>query len=155
MKSLILVALLSSGCLSIEAEIEESCVSHAGVEIEAASGTSISRTFIVDDLSDVHRLMEYNAELEFSRADVRPTSGITNLGFVEHAAVAIDNTPIYSCTGNCVSESGIVLPPTVDASATAYLAADSLAVSLTVMGQLPQVAWTADIDVCVRGHLSN
>lgn len=154
MKALLAIAVLSTGCLSIEAEIEGTCVSRHDVEIEGVDVTSASHAFLVEDMSDVHRLLEYDAELEFVRADIRPTSGVTSLAFVESAAVSIENTPVYACDGNCPSDDGIEMLATAKQSATPFLSADALAIQLTVTGQLPTSAWTVDIDVCVRGKAS-
>ena len=143
---------LLSGCLSIEAEIEESCISRRDVEIEGVTGTTISRAFLVDDLSDVHRLLEYDGDLELLRADIRAT---TDLGFVESASIAFEGTPVYACAGDCPADgNALTLPAATRESVLPYLSADSIAIALTVTGQLPGTAWSADIDVCVRGTVS-
>lgn len=155
MKSFLVLAVFSSGCLQIEAEIEESCITRKDVQIEGVDTTTVSRGFLVDDLSDVKRLLEYNAELDFARVEVRPTGGVTRLDFVELAFVAIEGSPVYGCSGDCPSADGsIALPSAVTTSATQYFASDSLAIQLTVTGTLPKAAWTVDIDVCVRGTAS-
>ena len=110
-----------------------------------------SRGFLVDDLSDVKKLLEYNAELEFARAEIRPTSGVTNLDFVELAVIAIEGAPVYGCSGDCPTGELAVQVPT---SATQYFAAESLAIQMTVTGALPHEVWTVDLDVCVRGNAS-
>jgi len=154
MKALLAFAVLSSGCLSIQAEIEETCISRRDVEIEGVSVTSASHGFLVEDMSDVHRLLDYDAELEFVRAEIRPTSGVTSLAFVDSAMVSVEGVPAYACDGNCPSNDGVEMLSTAKQSATQYLSADTLAVQLTVAGQLPSTAWTVDIDVCVRGSAS-
>ena len=151
MKHMILIAVLSSGCLQIDAEIEESCIYRKDVQIEGIDATTISRGLLIDDLSEAHRLLDYNAELEFARAEIRPTRGVTNLDFVELALVAIEGEPVYGCSGTCASGALDVQVPT---SATQYLSAESLAIQLTVTGALPKTDWTVDIDVCVRGTAS-
>ena len=151
MKTLLLFAVLGTGCLQIEAEIEESCITREGVKIEGVDSTVVSRDIVVDDLSDVKRLLEYNANLEFARAEIRPTSGVTGLDFVELAFVAIEGSPVYGCAGTCASGTLDVQVPT---SATQYFAAESLAIGLTVTGALPKTEWTVDVDVCVRGTAS-
>jgi hypothetical protein len=155
MQSFLVLAVFSGGCLQIEAEIEESCITRKDVQIEGVDSTVVSRELIVDDLSDVKRLLEYNAELDFARVEVRPTSGVTRLDFVELAFVAVEGSPVYGCNGDCPSADGsIALPAAVTTSATQYFAADSLAIQLTVTGALPKAAWTVDLDVCVRGTAS-
>lgn len=150
----VLFAVLCSGCLSIEAEIEESCVSRRGVEIEGVAEPTVSRGFLVEDLSEAHRLLDYDADLEFVRADVRPTAGVTSLAFVASAAVAIEGQPVYACDGDCPRGDGIAMLAEAAPRATPYLAADQLAVQVTVTGDLPRTAWTVDVDVCVRGTAS-
>ena len=151
MTKFLLLAMFSTGCLQIEAEIEESCIFRKDVQIEGVDATTISRGILIDDLSDAKKLLEYNADLDFARAAIRPTSGVTNLDFVELAVVAIEGAPVYGCAGNCASGALDVQVPT---SATQYFSAESLAVQLTVTGALPKDAWTVDIDVCVRGTAS-
>lgn len=153
--SLLAIALCASGCLSIEAEIEGTCISRTDIQIEAAPAVhSISHAFLIEDMSDVHRLLDYDAELEFVRAEIRPTSGVTSLAFVEKAAVAVEGTPVYACDGNCPSTDGIEMLAAAKQPATPYLSADMLSIQLDVTGDLPQVPWTVDIDVCVKGTAS-
>jgi hypothetical protein len=155
MKYFILAAALCSGCLSIEAEIEGTCISRTDLQIEAAPDAhTISHAFLIEDMSEVHRLLDFDAELEFVRAEIRPKSGVTSLAFIDAAAVAIEGMPVYACEGNCPSTDGIELLTTAQQSATPYLSADMLSVQLEVTGELPQTAWTADIDVCVKGKAS-
>jgi hypothetical protein len=153
--ALLAIALSATGCLSIEAEIEGTCISRKDVEIEAAPNVhTASHAFLIEDMSEVHRLLDFDAELEFVRAEIRPTSGVTSLDFVDAASVAIEGMPVYACEGNCPSTDGIELLTTAKQSATPYLSADMLSVQLEVTGDLPQTAWTADIDVCVKGTAS-
>jgi hypothetical protein len=151
MKRFLLLAMFGTGCLQIEAEIEDSCITREGVKIEGVDVTKVSHEILLDDLSDVKRLLEYNAELEFARAEIRPTSGVTSLDFVALAFVAIEGSPVYGCAGTCGSG---ILDVAVPTSATQYFTAESLAVQLTVTGALPKTEWTVDVDVCVRGTAS-
>ena len=150
-----LVGLLLTGCISIEAEIEESCVTRRDIHVDGVATTSLTKTFLVDDLSDVHRLLEHDAEIELARADVRATSGVTSLAFVDAAAIAIDNVGVYGCDGDCpTTGNALAIPPTSQQSAVELLAAEQIAITLEVTGALPADAWTVDVDVCVRGTLS-
>lgn len=151
MHRFLLLAAFSTGCLSIEADIEESCVTRKDIEIDGVTATKVSRDFVIDDLSDVHQLLEYNATLQFARAAIRPTSGVANLDFIAFAFVAVEGSPVYGCQGDCGTGE---LPAAVVKDATPYLAADSLAVGITVTGELPTAPWTVDIDVCMRGTAS-
>lgn len=151
MHRFLLLAAFSTGCLSIDAEIEESCVTRQDIEIDGVTATKVSRDFVIDDLSDIHELLDYDATLQFARAAIRPTSGVANLDFIAFALVAVEGSPVYGCQGDCSSGE---LPAAVVKDATQYLAAESLAIGLTVTGELPATPWTVDIDVCMRGTAS-
>ncbi|HLL25441.1 MAG TPA: hypothetical protein VK427_25065 [Kofleriaceae bacterium] len=153
MKALLLLCL--TGCLQIEAEIEESCVTRSGVEVEGVELSSLSQTFMIDDLSEVHRFTDNaDADIQFVRATIRPTSGVTSLAFVEAASVVIEGETVYACAGDCPSGEGVELPSQTRTDAMKYLSADALAFTLSVDGELPKTAWTVDVDVCVRGNVS-
>lgn len=151
----VLLALVP-GCLSIQADIEESCVTRRDVQIEGVTAESFAQTFVIDDLSDVHRLMEHGTTtLEFVRADIVPTSGVTSLGFIDAATVALEDTRIFTCNGDCPDETGaLALLSATSADATQFLAADQLEVTFEVIGALPTSAWSVDVDVCVRGTVA-
>jgi hypothetical protein len=153
MRAAAALLLLASGCLSIKADIEESCITRQDVQIEGAATGTFAQTFVIDDLSDVHRLMEHGTTtLEFVRADIVPKSGVTSLGFVDRANVMLESMPIFACDGDCPDETGaLALLSATGADATQYLAADQVNVGLEVTGALPATAWTVDVDVCVRG----
>jgi len=148
---------LLSGCplLDVTAELEEVCVTRTGVQIEGVTETSVSQQFTIDDLSEVHDLLELDAELAFVRAEVRPASGVDSLAFVQSAHVSFDDIPIYACDGNCPTlDNAVALQATAQVDALDYLTRDSIDVSLDASGQLPASAWTVDVDVCVKGHIS-
>jgi len=149
-------ATLLTGCplLEVDVEMQEVCITRRGVEIEGVTETSFSRGFVFDDLSDIHELLEHDADLRFVRARIRAASGVSGLGFVDSAAVSFENTPVYSCDGDCPTlDNEIELAAGVQTNAVDYLAQDSIAVQLEVSGELPATAWSVDVDVCVRGHI--
>lgn len=150
-----LMMLLLPGCLSIQADIEESCITRRDVQIEGAVAGSFAQTFVIDDLSDVHRLMEHGTTtLEFVRADIVPKSGVTSLGFVESAHVMLESMPIFACDGDCPAETGaLALLSSTSADAVPLLMGDQVGVTLEVTGALPTSAWSVDVDVCVRGSV--
>jgi len=84
---------LLAGCplVEVQAEFAEVCVTHKDVHIPGVTETSVSQTFDVDDLSAFHDLLELDADLSFVRAEVRPTSGVTTLAFVDAANVALND----------------------------------------------------------------
>jgi hypothetical protein len=152
----LLFAVCLPGCLSIEAEIEESCITRKDVEIPGVPEASISQTFVVDDLSDVHRLLEHgSASLQLTRADIRPTSGVTSLDFVSTARIDLEGTMFFGCDGDCPTESGVLaLLSANQEDAIPYLQGDQLGITLAVSGAMPIDAWTVDVDICVAGNVS-
>ena len=148
---------LLAGCplVEVSAEFEEVCITRTDVQIEGVSETSVSQHFTFDDLSDVHSLLELDADLAFVRAEVRPTSGVTDLAFVQSAHVAFDATPVFACDGDCPTlDHAVALGSAAQVNAVDFLAQDKVEVSLDVVGQLPTTAWTVDVDACVKGHIT-
>ena len=146
-----------TGCPLVEvtAELEEVCITHTDVHIDGVTETSVSQHFTFADLSDVHDLLQLDADLRFTRAEVRPTSGVTDLAFVQSAHVAFDDAPVFACDGDCPTlDHAAALFAASPVNAVDYLAQDSVEVSLDVTGQLPATAWTVDVDACVKGHIT-
>src|SRR5436190_169684 len=75
-----------TGCplLDVEAEVPEVCLTYPGIEVDGAlAATHVDRSFTFDDLSRLHDLADLDAGISFTRAEVRVTSGVDSLGFVE------------------------------------------------------------------------
>jgi hypothetical protein len=142
--------ILLTGCplVRVSASFEEVRITRSDIHVDGVTETSISRSFAIDDLSEIHELLDFDADLQFVRAELRPTSGVTDLTFIDTASIGFDGTQVYSCDGDCPNLSAI------QSSAVDYLAADSIDVSLDVSGQLPTNAWTLDVDVYVKGHVA-
>ncbi len=156
---------LLPGCplLDIEAEVQEVCLTYPNLEIPATPNqSSIKQTFAFDDLSAVHDLTELDANLEFVRAEVRVTSGIESLGFINavHIVVASGdpNTTLppltmYDCDGNCAPEGNkLAIPAGIGRNAIEYLRSDSIVIDLDFQGEIPSTAWTMDVDVCMKAR---
>lgn len=148
---------LLGGCplVEVSAELEEVCITRTGVHIAGVDATSVSQHFTFDDLSSVHDLLQLDADLAFVRAEVRPASGVTDLAFVQSAHVALDDTPVFACDGDCPTlDHAVALAAATQVNAVDYLAQDSVEVALDVVGQLPATEWTVDVDACVTGHVT-
>src|SRR5687767_14094865 len=93
MKIIALASLLAlSGCpfLEIEAEVSEVCVTYDNVQIDGVDPGAllVQTSFTADDLGELASLVEQDADLRFTRAEIRAVDG-SSLGFVRTARVAI------------------------------------------------------------------
>lgn len=160
--------LLAPGCplLEVEATVPETCVTIHGIEIDgaAAGTTSLSESFVIDDLEGLDDLADLDGELSFVHATLTPTSGISDFTFVHSARVAIASgdpsstlptIDAYACDGDCVSSDGALRAPvTSERNALEYLATGSIAIDLAFEGELPTIAWTMDATICVSARVS-
>jgi hypothetical protein len=149
---------LLSGCplVQVTAELEEVCITRKDVHVAGVTETSVSQHFTFDDLSEIHDLLDLDAEVAFVRAEVRPTGGVDDLAFVDAAQVAFDANPVFACDGDCPTlDHAVALAAAAQQSNAAdYLTHDKIDVSLDVTGQLPTTEWTVDVDACVKGSVS-
>lgn len=155
------------GCplLTIEAEVEEVCLTYPNLEVTnpTAQG-SIRQSFVFDDLSALHELAEQDASLEFVRAEVRATSGVTSFAFIHavHIVVAsgdpgttLPPLTMYDCDGDCVPEgNALTIPAAAGNNAIEYLRGDSVLIDLDFEGEIPAGTWTMDVDVCMKARAS-
>ena len=145
----------------VDADVDEVCLADSNVQVPASvagdPSAPVAQTFVIDDLSSVHQLLDYDAKLTFVRAELR-TSTPDVLAGIESATVGLagENLPhaiVYACDGDCdATAASLDLPAQTVDDALAYLSADKLAVDLSAVGSLPAFAWSADVDVCVSGH---
>jgi hypothetical protein len=158
---------LLPGCplLDIEADVQEVCLSYPNLQVPAQAGqSSIKQSFAFDDLSKVHDLAKLDANLEFVRAEVRVTSGIDSLAFIDEVHIVVssgdpDSTlpplTMYDCTGNCAPDGNkLVIPAALGNDAIEYLRSDSILIDLDFRGEIPPTAWTMDVDVCMKARAS-
>jgi hypothetical protein len=163
--AVLLLALPACPLVDAEADVQSACVTYQGVQVDAmpqVSGT-LEKSFAVSELDALKTLADDGFQLGFESADVRATSGITDLGFVQAADVSVtsgsaDSTlpPFdFTCT-NCGSATDEldVAPVGSGADAEDYMKSGSLIITLDLTGMPPDVAWTMDIDVCVTGTAS-
>ncbi|HEY3807006.1 MAG TPA: hypothetical protein VGL61_30595 [Kofleriaceae bacterium] len=161
----LLLALPACPLVDAEADVQSACVAYQGVQVDAmpqVAGT-LEKSFTVSDLEGLKTLADNGFELAFESADVYPTSGITDLGFVQAADVSITSgaansmlPPFDFTCENCGSAAAEldVAPVGSGADAKDYLESGSLIVTLDLTGMPPAVAWTMDIEVCVTGTAS-
>lgn len=154
------------GCplLDVEADVPEICLNYPNLQVPATPGLmSLKQSFVFDDLSAVHDLTsELDANLEFVRAEVRVTSGVENLAFVDavHIVVAsgdpdsaLPPMTMYDCDGDCAPEGQkLVIPASLGNNAIDYLRSDSIVIDIDFQGEIPSAAWTMDIDVCMKAR---
>jgi hypothetical protein len=158
---------LLPGCplLTVNADVEDVCLTYADVQVEGSPGvTDLKKSVVFDNLGAVHDLANQNADVRFVSAAVTARTGIADFSFVQSAKVAIasgkpDSTlpqlVLYQCSGDCASRaSSLQMPADVQTSAIEYVREDSVLVDLDFTGQLPATAWSMDIDVCLSGHVS-
>jgi hypothetical protein len=150
--------------LDVTADAEEVCLTYPNLKVPAAGGeTSLNQSFTFDDLSKVHDLTKLDANLEFTRAQVRATSGITDFSFIQSAKLdvssdsdsALPTLTMYDCNGDCDPDGATLdIPANVVTNAVDYLRTDSIKIDVAFQGALPDVAWTVDIDVCMKASAS-
>jgi hypothetical protein len=151
------------GCplLNIEAEVQEVCLSYPNLEItnhEARSSTK--QSFVFDDLSAVHDIAKQHANVEFVRAEVRATSGVTSFDFIRSVHLVVSSgdpdsdlppMTMYDCDGDCVPDgASLEIPAAVGSNAIEYLRGDSVLIDLDFVGEIPAGTWTMDVDVCMK-----
>lgn len=154
---------LLPGCplLKIEAEVEEVCLSYPNLEVtNPIAQSSIQQSFVFDDLSAIHDLAEQDANLQFVRATVRATSGISDFSFVRAVRLVVSSgdpssslpsLTMYDCDGDCVPEGDeLAIPASVGTNAIEYLRGDSVLIDLDFEGEIPAGTWTMDVDVCMK-----
>jgi hypothetical protein len=165
LRSAALVAGLAAlpGCplIDAQADVPDVCLTYPNLQIQTPAVDSASQSFVFDDLSKVKDLVNHDASLEFTRAELRVTSGIDDLSFVQafHLVVSTDDPAsklppltIYDCDGDCAPDGGtLALPAGVAGNVIDYLRTSSIKVDLAFEGRIPAASWTMDIDVCMKG----
>jgi hypothetical protein len=124
--------------------------------------SSITQSFVFDDLSAVHDLAEQDANLEFVRARIHATSGVENLSFIRGVHVVVSSADpdttlppltMYDCDGDCVpSGAALEIPAAVGTNAIEYLRSDAVAIDIDFDGEIPAGTWTIDVDVCMKAR---
>jgi len=154
------------GCplVDVEADVPEVCLTYPNLQVDTPAQSSVTQSFVFDDLAKVHDLVKQDASLEFVRAEVRVTSGLDNLSFIQSANVVVSSgdpgatlppLTMYDCDGDCAPD-GKILELTAGQAHNAidYLKQDSIKIDLAFHGEIPAGSWTMDIDVCIKGSAS-
>jgi hypothetical protein len=155
---------LLAGCslLAVEAEVPEVCLTYPDLAVEGVGGAaSVMRSYTLEDLDAIHELTALDADLVFTRAEVR-AHGIADLSFVTSALLTIadptETLPtlvVYACDGDCGADGPVLgIPAGSDRDALDYVAGDAVDVGIAVTGPMPEGDWSMDVDVCVAGNLS-
>jgi hypothetical protein len=154
------------GCplADVTADVPDVCLTYPNLQIQTPAVTSATQSFVFDDLSNVRDLVKQDASLQFIRAELRVTSGLDNLDFVQAVHVVVSSTDpatplppltIYNCDGDCVPDGNTLeLPAGLAENAIDYLRSNSIKVDLSFVGQIPAASWTMDVDVCMKGSAS-
>ncbi|MEO8700835.1 MAG: hypothetical protein ABI867_12370 [Kofleriaceae bacterium] len=159
------VALLG-GCPLFEAEVEvgEVCMTYEDVQIDpsVAVGNTTGASFVFDDLSPIHDLLDLDANLELVRANIRPRSGIASLDFVHSAQVTLASgdpestlptLSVLACDGDCFAGGTLEVPASTQQDAVEYVRSESVVIGVDLQGEIPQAAFSVDVDVCMRGTI--
>jgi hypothetical protein len=161
------LVLLTGGCplFEIEADVQEVCMTYAGVQVPGAEGEgNLNQTFVFDQLDQVKELDQLDADVQFLHVVLRATSGVDDFSFLQSAKVTVASgdpasslpaVEVVNCSGDGCGLTGpeVTLLSDTKADAMAYLRTSSVAVSVDVTGTLPSKPWTMDVDVCVKGKV--
>jgi hypothetical protein len=154
---------LLPGCplLDVQADVPEVCLTYPNLQVQTPAVSSATQSFVFDDLSAVHDLAKQDLSLGFTRAEIRVTSGLGDLAFIEAVKVLVaSNDPgttlppltMYSCDGDCVPDGNTLeLPAGAAHNAVDYLRSNSIKVDLEFHGQIPAATWSMDVSVCMQG----
>jgi len=154
------------GCplVDVEADVPEVCLTYPNLQVQTPAQSSVSESFVFDDLSAVHDVVKQDASLEFVRAEIRVT-GLDDLKFVDSVKVVVSsNDPgtqlqpltMYDCDGDCAPDGKVLKLTAGDGrNAINYLQSNSLKIDLEFHGEIPAASWTMDIDVCLKGSASH
>lgn len=157
------VAVFVSACAVVD--VGETCATYSDVQVPAmpTGAGSLATEFSVKDLGPFASLASSGFTLSFTRAEVRTTSGIDSLDFVRDASLAVASgnpasslpkIQVLACDDCDVGSGGDTLVVTGSGGSIAgapYVASGSLAVTVGLVGKVPAVAWTMDVDVCMSG----
>jgi hypothetical protein len=157
-----LVALPGCPLADVQADVPEVCLTYTNLQVTTPAVASLTQSFVFDDLSAAHDLAKQSANLEFVRAEVRVTSGVENLSFIDAVHVVVSSQDpgtalppltIYDCDGDCVPDGDTLeVPAALADNAVAYLRSNAIKIDLAFQGQIPAASWTMDVDVCMKGN---
>ena len=159
-----LLALPGCPLLDVQVDAQEVCLSYPNLEVPAVAGgqTMLDQSFVFNDLSAVHDVAKLDANLEFVRAEVTATSGITSFDFIQSAKIVVASADpgttlppmtMYDCNGDCAGDTDMIeIPAAIGNDAIPYLRGDSVKIDIKFEGTVPSVAWTMDVNVCMNAR---
>ncbi|HVK86201.1 MAG TPA: hypothetical protein VM513_18905 [Kofleriaceae bacterium] len=159
----VIIPSLLAGC-QVQLDVEEVRLSYRNVEVKGGgNGMGASKHgFTFDDLSALEELVELGADIRFAGAELRATSGVDDMSFVDQLQLAVASADpdaglpalvLYGCKGNCGAHGqGIEMKPEKKPHAGDYLGTGSLLIDLDIVGKLPGKPWTLDVDVVLEAH---
>ena len=157
--------LLLAGC-QLDADIRAACATRHDVAIDAVPAElDAPRTIDVDvelELDELEALRSLDAEIRFAHVRFAATAGVDDLAFVSSALVTVASAnpdatlptlTVVDCDGDCPRDGvSVLIPAEADANVLDYAAAGTLALTATIGGAPPPVAWALDIEVCAEGE---
>ena len=159
-----LVLLPACPLLDVQAEVDEVCMTYRGVTIPGvpAGETRIEQSFNVDQLQGAKDLADADAQLTFTRAEIRATSGVSDFSFVQQAELSIASgdpnstlptLAIFECQDCGTATTTLDVDNAMVTPIQDYIKSGSLVVTLALQGTPPATDWTADVDVCMTGSI--
>jgi hypothetical protein len=152
---------LLAGCplVSLEAEIPDACLTYKNVEIPAVPpGIAFTHTKELAEFPLTDGFLSVDAVVTRARAKLIATSGVSNFQFVDGLVVTIDSGEmqpfdLIACEdGSCASSSKeTIIAANTPVNLIDYMSSGPAAVTVQLTGDLPQVPWTADIEICLSG----
>ena len=145
-KSLLLAAGLATllpACplLDMQVDVAETCVTYKDVHVDAspAGEMMVEKMFTIDDLQQAKQLAEQGATVQFVRAQIRATSGITGFDFVHQAKLTVASADaastlpaveVYDCEDCATSSATLDVEASSQVDPNPYLASGSLLVTI-------------------------
>lgn len=81
--------------------------------------------------------------VRFDRVTFHAASGITDLAWVQSAQISLDDGAVVGCDAGCGDGPDVTVP--ID-----QVAREQVSGRATIVGAMPSVTWTLDIEVCAR-----
>jgi hypothetical protein len=159
---LALLVVATTGC-QVELEVDEVRLSYRDIEIEAINGHGAAKhSFAFEDLAAIRELVDLGAEVSFIGAELRATSGVDDMTFVDRLRITVapgegsslPDLVAYDCAGSCDARGrAMSMVPVHALRATDYVGGGSIVVDLDLEGLMPGRPWTLDFDVVLSASL--
>lgn len=166
MSKLLCLLVLATGCqlAQVDVEVKSLRLTYHDVAMQDAHGAAAAqKSFAFDDLAAAQELVAHGGTVTFAGAELRATSGVDALTFVEGMDISLASGDpmaqlpallVSECNGTCAThERSLELPALGDADATPYVSTGSLLLDVGMRGRLPGKDWTVDFDLVLQGSL--